>query len=437
MAAASVPSSRRLGLPAGGRTAATLAGVAAAVVAWGLVGAAAGAGLGSSLPPFFVTWDPGIDLAAIAWLALFAAATAAAIPLARRGGAWAFVLGATSLALVARLALAASEGGPSSWYSVFGLDPEAANEYLPALPALDLGVGTFLDRFAELAPSLPIHPSAHPPGLLLLVDWLGISGPRGFAALVIGAGIAAVPLTYVTARRLEIEEGRARAAALMLAFSPAAMIYGVASADALFATLGLAAAMLLISGGLGAPLAGMATLAIASFFSWALLAIGAFAALVVALRDGVARAPLVAAGSGVALLTFYGVLHAATGYDPFGVLASASEAYDLGISNARPWAFWVLGSPVAFFVALGLPIAWYAARALGTADPIAVALAAVVVIAAVLGFSKGETERIWLFMAPLACLAAATVVPRGRLPVVIAALAVQAALVEVTVETVW
>ena len=46
------------------------------------------------------------------------------------------------------------------------------------------------------------------------------------------AGILAVPLTYWLARRLDMEEGRARVAAAMLAFSPGAMIYGVASADA-------------------------------------------------------------------------------------------------------------------------------------------------------------------------------------------------------------
>jgi hypothetical protein len=131
------------------------------------------------------------------------------------------------------------------------------------------------------------------------------------------------------------------------------------------------------------------------------------------------------------------VLYALTGYDPIGVLASASEAYELGISRARPWAFWVLGSPVAFFIALGLPISWYAARALGIGNAVAVSLAVVVVVAAVLGFSKAETERIWLFLAPLACLAAAAIVPRERLPLVVVLLAAQALLMELTLETIW
>jgi hypothetical protein len=424
--------------PGGERLAGVLTAVALATVAWGLIGDAAGARLGVPLPPFFATWMPRLDAAAVAWIALLGVCVAAAIPLARGfGGTGLFLVSAAALGLLARLALAASRGGTESWYSVFGADPEAANEYLPALPALDLGLRDFLDRFAEIAPSLPIHPSAHPPGMLLLIDALGIGGPRGFAALVIIAGVASVPLTYVAARRLELGEGRARAAALMLAFSPAAMLYGVASADALFATLGIAAALLLVAGGAATRIGGMVMLAVASFFSWALLAIGAFATVLVAQREGLRAAVWIAGGSAVALIAFYGSLHAISGYDPIGVLSSASEAYELGISNARPWAFWVLGSPVAFFVALGLPISWYAARSLGIGSPIAVSLAVVVCVAALLGFSKAETERIWLFLAPLACLAAAAFVPRRRVSLVIVLLACQAVLTELTVDTIW
>ncbi len=424
--------------PGGTTTALALAAVALLVVSTGLIGDAAGLGLGTPLPPFFATWEPSLELSALPWIALFAICVVAAFPLARgSGGPISFLVSITAIGLLARLALAASRDGIDSWYSVFGRDPEAANEYLPALPALGLGLGDFLDRFAEIAPSLPIHPSAHPPGLLLLTDALGISGSRGFAALVIVAGFAAVPLTYLAARRLDLGEGRARAGALMLAFSPAAMLYGVASADALFATLGIAAALLLVAGGAASRIAGMIALAVASFFSWALLAVGAFAVLVVAQREGLRRGALIAAGSGVTVLALYGLLYAISGYDPIGVLNSARAAYDLGISNARPWAFWVLGSPVAFFVAVGLPISWYAARSLGIASPIAVSLAAVVAASALLGFSKAETERIWLFMAPLACLAAAVVIPRERVPLVIGLLAAQALAVELTLETIW
>ena len=44
----------------------------------------------------------------------------------------------------------------------------------------------------------------------------------------------------------------------------------------------------------------------------------------------------------------------------------------------------------------------------------AVALAVVVVVAAVAGFTKAETERIWLFLVPLACVAAAPAIAPRR-----------------------
>ncbi len=424
--------------PGGFRTALMLSSLAAATVAFGLIGDAAGVGLGTALPPFFATWSPEIGGAAILWLLLLAASTAGGVALARGfGGPLLFVAGATTAGLFARLALAASRDGTAAWYAMFGVEPEAANEYLPALAALDLGLGTLLDRFAEISPSLPIHPSAHPPGTLLLLDWLGIETPQAMAALIIAIGLLAVPLTYLFARRLDFEEGRARAAALLLAFSPAAMIYGVSSADSVFMTLGLIAALLLCAGGPATRIAGAAALAVASFFSWALLAIGAFSALLVAQREGLRRAIAVALAAGVALLAFYLGLYAVSGYDPLGVLAAANEAYELGISNARPWEYWVFGSPVAFFVALGLPVSWYAARAVGIGNEVAVALAVIVAVSALLGFSKAETERIWLFMAPLGCLAAAAIVPRRSLVVVIPFLASQAVVMELTLETIW
>ena len=65
------------------------------------------------------------------------------------------------------------------------------------------------------------------------------------------------------------------------------------------------------------------------------------------------------------------------------------------------------------------------------------ALFAVVAISALLGFSKAETERIYLFLVPLLCLAAATALPERRLPAVLGALAVQALAMEIGLLTVW
>jgi hypothetical protein len=56
-----------------------------------------------------------------------------------------------------------------------------------------------------------------------------------------------------------------------------------------------------------------------------------------------------------------------------------------------------------------------------------------------MGFTKAETERIWLFFAPFVCLAAARALARrpGLITPVAAALAVQALIHEALASTVW
>jgi hypothetical protein len=92
---------------------------------------------------------------------------------------------------------------------------------------------------------------------------------------------------------------------------------------------------------------------------------------------------------------------------------------------------------VAFLCALGLPIAWFALRAVGSRFGPALALAAVVAAAAVLGYTKAETERIYQFLVPVACLSAAAVLPQRRMQLVLGALAVQTLATELLVYTVW
>ena len=73
-----------------------------------------------------------------------------------------------ALALVLGLALNAARHGTRGWGAIFDLRPggsfEAENEYLPGLPALCYGARFYLDRFAELVPSLPVNVAGHPPG---------------------------------------------------------------------------------------------------------------------------------------------------------------------------------------------------------------------------------------------------------------------------------
>jgi len=394
--------------------------------------------LGLPYPPFIGRWAPSVTLWALVAAALFALAIwAAPRLLSPRLPAAAFAAAAFALTLALRLALSATNGGTAQWRRVF--DPagfEGPNEYLPALTALRYGPGFFLDRFAELVPALPVHAAGHPPGLLLVMDALDITTPGRLAALCIVGGAFAAPLAYALGRQL-LDERRARLAGLLTAAAPSVLLFGATSADALFAVIGLLAAWPLASPRLAPRAAGAVALAVGSLFAWSLLAVGAWAALLAWRRRGVKDMVVVGLLCGAVLLAVQVAFAAATGFDPIGTLRATEQVYRFGIAGERPYWFWLVGSPTAFLLMLGLPIAWLGLRALMAGDDAAVAVFSVIAIAAIAGFTKAEVERIWLFFAPLVCLAAAGALPHRHLRPVLALLAIQALAWELAWNTVW
>ncbi len=418
------------------------AALAVGTVAYGLLATARGADLGAELAPFFWEWRPDLEPTALPAVAI-AAGTAALAPGLRSPsiGPVRFALATLAVGLALRMAFGAARNGVTGLYEVYEIGKlEAANEYLPALPALEFGAHFFLDTFAEVGTALPVHAVGHPPGLLLALHWLGIDSAAGMAALTIAAGALSIPLAYLLARSL-LDERRARTATLLFMLAPSAVVYGATSADALYATLALLAAIPLAgaaTGASGARLAGGgAALAVASFFSYANHAIAAWATVLAARARGPRRALLVATACAGALAAFYLAVHLATGYDPIGAIESANTVYREGVASRRPYAFWVFGSPVAYLVALGLPTAWLALRSAGAGYAPAVALVAVLAVAAALGFTKAETERIYQFLVPLACVAAAATLHERRLRLVLGLLAAQALATELLLFTVW
>ncbi|MEA2310843.1 MAG: methylthioxylose transferase [Solirubrobacteraceae bacterium] len=414
--------------------------VAAVVVAGGLIlRRALGVTLGAPYPPSLGNADLGAHPLLVVSVACFALAVwlAPRLLAVRPATFAAALLGAT---LVLRLALAAGRGGTGAWDKVFDESRsfEAANEYLPGLPAVRIGRHFFLDRFAELVPSFPVHVAGHPPGLLLVMDVLGLDTPARLAAFCIGVGALSAPLTYAVARQLLDERG-ARIAGLLMGIAPQALLFGVTSADAVYCTLGLLAAWPLCVPSRAARALGALLLAVASLFAWSLLAIGAWAAIVVLLREGWRRALELCVICGVVLLAFHGAFAAATGFDPIGTIRATAEVYRAGVASMRPYWYWLLGSPIGFLIVLGLPIYWYSLRELARGGHEAVAIYAVLAVSAVMGFTKAETERIWLFFAPFVCLAAARAIARrpALLTPVLAALAAQAVLHELLSDTVW
>jgi methylthioxylose transferase len=402
-----------------------------------VIGRVADGPLGVTNPPFVARVEPHADFLLSVSVLCFGAGVALAPRLLTVSPAR-FAVGTFVLTLVLRLVLAAggSDAGIAAWWEVFdrARSWEASNEYLPALGALHSGPWFFLDRFAESVPSLPVHAAGHPPGLLLTLYALGISSPGGMAALCILVGALSVPLTYPLGRRL-LDERSARVATLLLAFAPGALMFSVTSADAVYLTLGLLAAWPLTAASWRWRAVGAAVLAAASLFAWSLPAVGAWAAILTWRREGLRAAARLCALCGAALVAFYALLYGLAGFDPIGTLRATEDVYRAGIASIRPYWYWLLGSPAAFLLVLGLPILWYALRALARGRSVAVAIFAVLAIAAVMGFTKAETERIWLFFAPFVCLAAAA----SPLPLrpVLAALAVQALTYELVVDTLW
>jgi len=423
---------RTLGVPLLGSA------VIAATLAYGLIARAQGVELGTSTPPLLYAWRPFAHPLALLAAALAAGAVAGSPRLlARTVSPLAFAGVTLAGGLALRLALGAARGGVDGWSDVYDFpNPESASEYLPALPGLELGTRFFLDTFAEIGTALPVHAVGHPPGLLTLLHVLRIDSAEGLAALTIGVGALSVPLTYLLAREL-LGERPARVATLLYMFAPSAVLHGVTSADALYATLGVLAAVTLLARRPALRALGPPALALASFFSYAHLAVGAFAAVVAWRRDGIRRALVLSVACAAALAVFYGLLHLATGFDPVGAIRSAEMVYREGVASGRPYAFWLFGSPVAFLVAAGLPLAWLGLRALGAGNTVAVALFAVLGVSAVLGFTKAETERIYLFLVPLLCVGAATALPERHVPAVLGALAAQALATELLFRTVW
>jgi len=431
----------RLSHPGWARIPQIVIGVALATIVAGITIHAVNGGLGAGTPPFISRWLPSLDpLAAVSVVVVVTAVALAPRAVSRIRAPLVFAAFAFGLSLALGLAVNLARDGVHGWYIVFDTSAhgsfEAANEYLPSLPALAAdGPRFFLDHFAELVPSLAVNASGHPPGLLLTMDALGLNTAQRLAAFCIGVGALAAPLAYVLGRGLLDERG-GRVAALLTAFAPSVILDATVSPDAVYMTLGVACAALLVSRRRSLWLTGAVAVAIAGFFSWLLLGIPLWAAVIVGLRDGRRRAAWLLVSCAIAVLLFNGALALAVGYDAIGTLRATSAVYHRSLALSRPYLYWLFGSPTAWGVMLGIPTAVLALRGLAARHPTAIALAVIIVVSAVLGVTKAETERIWLPYVPLAAVAAAAMAPRRLYPL-LGALALQALIVEVLFDTIW
>lgn len=418
---------------------------------WGRALVARGTGLRLGVPPLAaeaggrLPWLLVAPLAVAAGVVVWGPRLAVAVPWRRlvwvafaASGGWAVSLAASdgAHALVAPLL--------TRW------------DYLHDLPLVS-SPGRFVRDFVSLVPTLAVHPSAHPPGLLLALWALaraGLRGPGVAAALVVAAGASAVPAALIAVRSVA-GEARARQASVYLVLAPWA-VWVATSADALFA--GVAAwgiALLAVAcrpsparpdGPSADAAAGRPRLSdVAAAGSGLLLGAGlhlsyglapvAAAALGVALAARRLRPALVC----VAAVAVVVAVFAAAGFWWPSGLAATTLRYRAGAAATRPYGYFLVANLAAFALATG-PAAGAALARLR--DPrlwaIAGPVLAVVAVADLSGMSKGEVERIWLPFVPWVLVACAALGVRGRAPRVwLAAQAATALVIQASVRTLW
>ena len=358
---------------------------------------------------FVVEWAWAVPALLVLGLCVWQAVRIAA---PGHGSSRAFVLWALGLALVSRLAVNTARLGPDGWIDMFAGGPEAQNEYLPALPR-HAGRAGPVPRPLRRVAARPPRPHGGPTRRGSSPRWSPWASTmrRACRRWSSAWGVLTAPLTYWVGRELA-GEGTARLATVLWIFAPSALLYGASAADALFATLGVLAAAVLvlrppahdggeraaaIGGRAGRATAralrrvalpvGAALLAVASFFAWSLLGMAAWAAFVVWGRDGPRRAIALGALCAAALVAFYAGLWALTGYDVIGTLRRVEEVYRFSVASVRPYAFWLFGSPAASSSAVGCPSCGSQRSRCSAAGAGAVAIAGVIVIASVLGFT--------------------------------------------------
>jgi hypothetical protein len=399
--------------------------------------------------PYYLFWRPRLDLAwaavAVPLVALVAGGLVALarLPIPRPARLAASVGGVWVLAL----AVAGLAGGPAAWR-----EPLAADGEYPAAVGGIGSVVAFLDSFDARVASLPDFAAQHPPFatlFYLLADrlWPGLTGAAVLTVLAGGLGLLVVAGLAAD----ELGEAGERWAVACWALAPVVVLYVATSADAMWAPV-LAGALLAAHRGLvrrswGWTAAGGVLLWLASMLTFAAVLVLPFLAVRALARWREERAWVLrwAAGTTVVVLTLAALLAAATGYDVLATVAAINRFWSVAPGTSRAYLPWTYGNLVAFTAILGAPLAaglvagtWEALRrrAWGSFE---VATLACLLAGALWGHTKGEVERMWQFLVPLAVVVAVRRLRawRAPLPAVAALLVAQTLLVQVLFFTRW
>lgn len=388
------------------------AAIIVAAIVWGKALNDSGARIGLHAPPLVGYWEPHVS----PWI-FPALVVAAAIVLAAPGLALALrwktlLLASASSAAAWAVALTAVRGPDSI------LEPVRwPTEYLGQVDRVG-DPGAFLTGFTSNLSTYSVHVSGHPPGMVLLLaglDRVGLPGAVPAAALMILAGVLAIPAVLLALREVA-GAAPARAAAPFLVLSPAA-VWVATSADALFAGVGAwsIALIILATGRTGRRADGLAVgggllFGATLMLSYGLVLLAVIPLGVIVTRRSVRVALLSTAGAVAVLAGFL-----AAGFWWLDGFFATREQYLAGIASDRPFDFFLVSNLAAFGLALGPAIILALTR---VREPKVWLLVGGGIAAAMLaelsGMSKGEVERIWLPFAPWILLAGCSLAGRGH-----------------------
>jgi hypothetical protein len=288
-------------------------------------------------------------------------------------------------------------------------------------PTLRYGAGEFLAQYEQIVGTLPQHARSNMAGKTMLYFWLRAlaDSPAALGVLVIALATVGALLAYVVARDW-LEDRRAGLFALVLYlvvpgrifFAP---ILNVVSPVPILLALWLHVRFLTTRRWLVATLIGPA-LYVTTFFEPLPLVMGLvfLAMLVVAIRRGQVDGATCARLAAMVVATFVAcdvLMRVTFGYDLFANVAWVlDDAVRFNDRARRPYGIWVVQNVADFAAGAGLASlvlviagTWVAVRTPGHAAWPAAALAlsglSMVAVVDLIGVNRGETVRLWIFLA--------------------------------------
>jgi len=381
------------------------------VHAWGRWLLDSGHDLKLLAPPLFghiaLRAGPGLLLAA-AW----GATSIFLLPGLARRAPWRFLIVAVPACAIGwAIALALNPVGAEALTSPL----LGARDYLAAVPAVGSPIA-FLAHFNDRIATFPLHVQGHPPGAVMLfwaLGRIGLGSPTAIAGLSIVSGCSASAAALVAAKSVAGERV-ARRCAPFLALLPA-VLWIATSIDALFLGISAWSVTFIVlsvnrSGWRSALLAALGGLCFgtALLFTYGAAPLCLIPALV-ATRCRRMRPLAIAAGATLLVLA----APAAAGFWWLDGLHATEARYRAGVSQNRPYGYFLVSNLAAFSLALGPAVLVGLARLRDMRLWLLVGAGlAVVALADLSGLSKGEVERIWLPFTVWVALAASALPQR-------------------------